>query len=149
MSQCRKEILGSIVRPTMATLLPSLLGMASEGTPTGYGGTRWRSFLPSTMEKTTMEVHIDTGYHSVELSLSLPADPATVAYQRPLKQPYVMRSLDWPTDVSMSQVPVSQPFWWEVLAQAKPYPEIVTVIVGLVRLPTVKVIILTLILSDQ
>lgn len=75
----------------------------------------------------------------LSLSLSLSADPATVAYQRPLKQPYVMRSLDWPTDVSMSQVPVSQPFWWEVLAQAKPYPEIVNVIIGLVRLPTVKV----------
>ena len=70
--------------------------------------------------------------------MSLP-DPATVAYQRPLKQPYVMRSLDWPTDVSMTLVPVSQPFWWEVLAQAKPYPEIVASIIELLRLPSIKV----------
>ena len=81
--------------------------------------------------------------HSLSLVPShtqrVPSDPATVAYQKPLKQPYVMRSLDWPTDVAMSLVPVSQPFWWEVLAQAKPYPDIVTAIIDVIRLPSVQV----------
>ena len=66
-------------------------------------------------------------------------DPATIAYQRPLKQPYVMRSLDWPTDVSLSQVPVSQPFWWEVLCLANTDPELVETVVSIIRLPHIKV----------
>ncbi|CAI8007075.1 Cullin-9, partial [Geodia barretti] len=65
-------------------------------------------------------------------------DPATIAYQRPLKQPYVMRSLDWPTDVSLSQVPVSQPFWWEVLCLANTDPELVETVVSIIRLPHIK-----------
>lgn len=69
MSLCLKVILAYIVRPIMAIRQPSLPGMASVETPTGCGGTRWRSSLRSMMEKMKMEV---TVCHWLSLSDAIP-----------------------------------------------------------------------------
>ena len=52
----------------------------------------------------------------------LPTDPIGAAFKKPVKQPYVMKSLAVGSEGERSHEAVDQLFWWEVLSIIKLLP---------------------------